>query len=186
MKEIAEATRLAPAFSMAWSALGGLYAAQGDRAAAAGAYEAALKVMPANVNAMLGLGTLDLEQNDPAAALLHFQSALQSLPEFLKAIPDETNSIMFSIDLYQGFAQERLGRPAEAKAQYALAMEVATRAAAALPNHALARSQMGIAQWVAGDEEKSASAFAEAARCDASLGVEQTRAIERLRRLRGR
>ncbi|MDP3046541.1 MAG: hypothetical protein Q8O07_03600, partial [Chloroflexota bacterium] len=149
-------------------------------------YEAALKVMPANVNAMLGLGTLDLEQNDPEAALVHFQSALQSLPEYLKAIPDEANSILFSIDLYQGFANERLGRPAEAKAQYALATEVATRAAAALPDQAQVRFQRGIALWVAGEEEKAASAFAEAGRCDASLGVEQTRAMERLRRLRGR
>jgi tetratricopeptide (TPR) repeat protein len=184
VREMTEATRLAPAASIAWSALGGLYAAQGDRVAAAGAYETALKTMPSNVNAMLGMGALDLEGNDPAAALVHLQAALQSQSDYLKAMPDETNSLLFTIYLYQGFANERLAKQAEAKLLYALAMEVAAKAKAALPNQPQATFQMGIAYWIAGDDEKSAQAFAEAVRCDASLGAEQTRAMERLRRLR--
>jgi tetratricopeptide (TPR) repeat protein len=186
VEEMTEAVRLAPAFSMAWSALGGLHAAQGDRTAASAAYEAALKAMPANVNAIVGLGTLALEEDDPAAALLRFQTALQGLPGYLKAIPDETNSVLFSIHLFQGFAQERLGRPEAAKSQFALAMDVATKAKAAVPGQPQASFQMGIALWVSGDDVKAASAFAEAARCDASLGAEQGRAVQRLRRLWGK
>jgi tetratricopeptide (TPR) repeat protein len=186
VKEMTEATRLAPAFSLAWSALGGLYATEGERSRALGAYETALKTMPANVNALLGMGTLALEQDDLAGSLAYFESALRSLPEYLKAVPDETNGVLFTIYLYQGFAQERLGMLSEAKARFALAMDVAARAKAALPNQAQAAFQMGVAFWITGEEVKAASAFAEAARCDASLGTERTRALERLRGLRGK
>ncbi len=186
IKEMVEATRLAPAYSAAWVALGGLYAAQRDYAAAGSAYDLALKAMPANVNALLGLAALDLERNDPAAALPHFESTRKNMFEYLLAVPDETDSAGFALELYEAFANERLGKQALAGMNYAEALRLATSAARALPNQPQALFQLGIALWATGDQQKSASAFAEAARCDASLGVEQTRAMERLRRLRGR
>ncbi len=185
-KEMQRATALAPAFSLGWSSLGYFLDLQGDPAAAQDAHQKALTTMPANVNALLGLGALALQQGDPTAALGYFQQALAQQPEYVKAVPDETGSTLVSIHLDLALAYERMDRGAEAAEELATARQLAEAAAVALPSHPQARFQLAVVYWLAGATDKAEAAFADAARCDASLAGERPRVEARLTRLRGR
>jgi len=184
-KEMEQATKLAPAFSLAWSDLGYFYDLQGDLAAAKAAHERALTLMPANVHALLGLGAIALQRGDAAQALAHFQEALRQQPEYVKAIPDPTQNALISAHLDLALAYERLGRAADAGQELATARQLAEAAVAALPAHPQARFQLAVVHWLAGETDKADAAFAEAARCDASLAGERPRVEARLAQLRG-
>jgi|GEM_PF-887662 len=184
-KEMEQATKLAPAFSLAWSDLGYFYDLQGDLAAAKAAHERALTLMPANIHALLGLGAIALQRGDAAQALAHFQEALRQQPEYVKAIPDPTQNALISAHLDLALAYERLGRAADAGQELATARQLAEAAVATLPAHPQARFQLAVVYWLAGETDKADAAFAEAARCDASLAGERPRVEARLARLRG-
>jgi len=184
-REIDQTTKLAPAFSLAWSTLGHLYDVQGDLAAAKTAHEKALETMPSNVNGLVGLGVLALQQGKPDEALTYFQEALRQQPEYVKAVPDEVQAVLITIHLDLALAYERLGRADEAAQELATMRQLAEAAVAALPSHPQARFYLGVAYWVSGDAEQAEAAFAEAARCDASLAGERVRVQERIQRLRG-
>jgi hypothetical protein len=64
-------------------------------------------------------------------------------------------------------------------------VQAASKAVAALPSHPVAQFELGLAYWVSGDEVRAEAAFAEAARCDASLAAEKERTLQRIRKLRG-
>ncbi|MDW8267522.1 MAG: tetratricopeptide repeat protein [Anaerolineae bacterium] len=181
-----EATKLAPAFSLARSSLGFFHDLRGDRKTAQTAYEQALATMPANVQALMGLGALALQEGDPAAALGYFQEARQKQPEYVRAVPDEAESTLVSIHLNTALAYERLGRRAEAERELAAARQLAEAAVAKLPTHPQARYQLGLVYRLAGELEKAEAAFAEAARCNASLAGERLRFERRLAQLRGK
>ncbi len=185
-QEMARATELAPAFSLAWSGLGYFRDLQGDLEAASEAHQKALAIMPANVNALLGLGAIALQQGDPAAALAHFQEALAQQPEYVKAVPDETGSTLVSIHLDLALAYERLGREAEADQELATARQLAEAAIAALPSHPQARFELAVAYLALGERAKADAAFAAAAACDASLAGERRRVEARIALLRSR
>lgn len=185
-QEMERVTILAPTSSLAWSSLGYLRDLQGDLAAAREAHEKALELMPANVSALLGLGAIALQQNDPATALGYFQEALQWQPEYVKAVPDEAQTVLISIHFYLALAYERLGQAEEAGQELATARQLAEAAVAVLPSHPLARFYLEVAYWLVGETEAAEAAFAEAARCNASLVGERAQVEGRLRELRGR
>jgi tetratricopeptide (TPR) repeat protein len=185
-KEMEQATKLAPAFSLGWSGLGYFYDLQGDLAAAQAAHERALAIMPANVYALLGLGAIALQEGDPAQALAHFQDALRRQPEYVKAIPDPTQNALISVHLDLALAYERLGRTADANQELATAQQLAEAAIAALPSHPQARFQLAVVYWLASETDKAEAAFADAARCDASLAGERLRVEGRIEKLRGK
>ncbi|MDH7486435.1 MAG: tetratricopeptide repeat protein [Anaerolineae bacterium] len=186
VREMEQATKLAPAFSLAWSGLGYFYDLQGDLSAAKGAHEKALEILPSNVNALLGLGALALQQGNPSEALTRFQEALQQQPEYVKAMPDETESTLVEAHLDLALAYERLGRSEEATQELATMRQLAEAAAAALPSHPQARFQLAVACWLAGDMDKAEAAYAVAAQCNASLTGERWRVEERIQKLRGK
>jgi len=181
-----QATKLAPAFSPAWSGLGYFYDLQGDLAAAQAAHERALALMPANVHALLGLGVLALQEGDAAQALAHFREALRRQPEYARAIPDPTQNALISVHLDLALAYERLGRTADANQELATARQLAEAAVAALPTHPQARFQLAVVHRLSGATDKADAAFAEAARCDASLAGERSRVEGRIEKLRGK
>jgi len=185
VKEMEQATKLAPAFSLAWSGLGYFYDLQGNLEDARTAYETALDAMSSNVYAWFGLGAIALQQGKPEEALADFQEALRQQPEYVKAVPDETQAVLVSVHVYLALADERLGRSPEAGQELATARQLAEAAAAALPSHPQAHFQLGVIYWLAGEDERAEAAFAEAARCDASLVGERTRVENRLTTLRG-
>jgi serine/threonine-protein kinase len=186
VREMEQAIKLAPAFSLAWSGLGYLRDLQGDLAAAKAAHKQALEIMPSNVNALLGLGALALQEGNSTDALTYFQEALQQQPEYIKAVPDETGSILVSAHLNLALAYERLGRAQDAGRELAAMRQLAEAAVAALPSHPQARFQLAVACWLAGETDKAETAYTEAARCNASLAGERTRMEKRIEKLRGR
>jgi len=184
IKEMEQAVKLAPAFSLAWSALGAFFDLQGDLTAAAGAYEKALQAMPSNVYALLGLGEIALQQDQAELALSRFEEVLQQQPEFVRAVPDETNNALFFIHLDLALAYERSGRAAEAAQELATVRQLAETTVSTLPTHPLAHFQLAVAYWLSGETTKADAAFAEAARCDASLAGERERVEERVLKLK--
>ena len=186
VREMEQATKLASAFSLAWSRLGYLYELQGNFSAARAAHRKALEVLPSNVSALLGLGQIALRQGDLGEALSDFQEALRQQPEYASIVPDEIQATLVAIHLDLALAYERLGRRAEANQELATVRQLAEAAAAALPSHPRARFQLAVAYWLTSENEWAEAAFAEAVRCDASLAGERVRVEQRVRLLRGR
>ncbi len=186
VREMEQATKLAPPFSPAWSSLGYLYELQGNFSAAQAAHRKALELLPSNVNALLGLGEIALRQGNLGESLSYFQEALRQQPKYARIVPDETQAMLVAIHLDLVLAYERLGRSTEANQELATMHQLAEAAVAALPSHPRARFQLALAYWLSGETERAEAAFAEAVRCDASLAGERARVEQRVRLLRGR
>ncbi len=183
VQELETAIRLAPAFSLARSALGGFHAAQGRLIEAEAAFDGALAGMPSNVGAITGKALLAMERGDMTGAAVLLEQAEKVQPEYARAVSDETNAALLTIRLYRGMVRELQGDEAGAREAYTGGVDLARKTTAALPGHPLANFQLGVALWLAGDRIGADAAFASASRCDSTLAGEQTRTLARLTKL---
>ncbi len=186
---VAEAQRsleLSPEFGFAWGALGQFLEAQGELEQAEEAYRTSLSHLADNSDAFLGLASIALQQDRPEDALRYAEQALEHVPGYSALVPDPAQAITVYSRIYLGLAHERLARQAEARADFAQAVDLAQQAVDSLPDYARATHQLGVALYAAGLPGDAEPYLQAAIACDATMAGARDRSLAHIDLLRSR
>jgi serine/threonine protein kinase/tetratricopeptide (TPR) repeat protein len=164
--------------------LGRIYLLKGNVAASQQALEQVINAIPDHAYAQLYLGDVALVQGKPNDALTAFDRAQTKLVAY--AGQDWLNAAILDIELplHRSIAFKRLGRVGEAQRALDDARARADRLLKLAENMPQGLFISGIIWQELGDINKADIAFAQALRCDQSMGIFRKRSDEYLARLR--